>query len=73
MELFPTGVRSSVVGLLVSLTGIAGALTVYSETILTAQGFIAWAIILWVLGLLASIAWYIKGIESARRGVEELV
>jgi MFS family permease len=71
-EIFPTGVRASVIGLLVSLTGIAGALTVYSETILTAQGFLAWAIILWMLGLLASIAWYIKGIESARKGVEEL-
>jgi Sugar (and other) transporter. len=71
-ELFPTGVRSSIVGLLVSLTGIAGALTVYSEGILTARGFIAWAIILWALGLTASIAWYMRGVESARRSIEEL-
>jgi len=71
-ELFPTGVRSSMVGFLVSLTGIAGALTVYSEGILTAQGFISWAIILWALGLIASIAWYLRGVESARRSVEEL-
>jgi hypothetical protein len=71
-ELFPTGVRSSMVGFLVSLTGIAGALTVYSEGILTAQGFISWATILWALGLIASIAWYVRGVESARRSVEEL-
>jgi MFS family permease len=71
-ELFPTGVRASIVGFLVSLTGIAGALTVYSEGVLTAQGFIAWAIILWALGLIASAAWYTRGIESAGRSVEEL-
>jgi len=71
-ELFPTGVRSSIVGFLVSLTGIAGALTVYSEGILTAQGFISWAIILWALDLIASIAWYVRGVESARRSIEEL-
>ncbi len=71
-ELFPTGVRASVVGLLVSLTGIAGALTVYSEKILTAQGFLTWAIILWALGLIASLTWYVKGVESARRSVEDL-
>ncbi len=71
-ELFPTGVRASIVGFLVSLTGIAGALTVYSERILTAQGFMAWAIILWILGLTASTAWYVRGVESAGRSVEEL-
>lgn len=59
-------------GLLVSLTGIAGALTVYSERILTAPMFISLAIILWALGLLATIAWYTRGVESAGRSVEEL-
>ncbi|MDM7274597.1 MAG: MFS transporter [Thermoprotei archaeon] len=71
-ELFPTGVRASIVGFLVSLTGIAGAITVYSELFLSAEGFIAWASILWLLGLAASIAWYVRGVESAGRGVEEL-
>ncbi len=71
-EMFPTGVRASIVGFLVSLTGIAGALTVYSQLLLSAQGFIAWAIILWLLGLAASIAWYVRGVESAGRAVEEL-
>jgi len=72
MELFPTGVRASIVGFLVSLTGIAGALTVLSEGLLIAQGFIAWALVLWASGLLASIAWYTRGVESAARSVEEL-
>ncbi|MEM0365725.1 MAG: MFS transporter [Acidilobaceae archaeon] len=71
-ELFPTGVRASIVGFLVSLTGIAGALTVYSELYLTARGFIVWAIVLWLLGLIASIAWYTRGVESAKRSLEEL-
>ncbi|MEM4529108.1 MAG: MFS transporter [Candidatus Methanomethylicaceae archaeon] len=72
-ELFPTGVRASIVGLLVSLTGIAGALTVYFEKYFTATGFIIWAIILWFLGLIAALLWYIKGVESARKSLEELI
>lgn len=72
-ELFPTGVRASIVGLLVSLTGIAGALTVYFEKYFTASGFIIWAIILWFLGLIAALLWYIRGIESARKSLEELI
>ncbi|MCS7097729.1 MAG: MFS transporter [Candidatus Methanomethyliaceae archaeon] len=71
-ELFPTGVRASIVGMLVSLTGIAGALTVYFEKYFTAYGFIIWAIILWLLGLIAASLWYIRGIESARKSLEEL-
>lgn len=71
-ELFPTGVRASVVGFLVSLTGIAGALTVYFEKYFTAYGFIIWAVILWLLGLIAASLWYIRGIESARKSLEEL-
>mgnify|MGYP001770621769 CR=1 FL=1 len=71
-ELFPTGVRASLVGFLVSLTGIAGALTVLSERVLTAQGFLTWATILWISGLAAATAWYVRGVESAGRSVEEL-
>ncbi|MCC6013109.1 MAG: MFS transporter [Candidatus Verstraetearchaeota archaeon] len=71
-ELFPTGVRSSIVGLLVSLTGIFGAFMVYIEHMLTATQFIICAGLIWLLGLIASSYWYIKGIESARKSVEEL-
>lgn len=72
-ELFPTGVRASIVGMLVSLTGIAGALTVYCEKYFTASGFIIWAITLWFLGLIAATLWYVRGIESARKSLEELI
>ncbi|MEM1759021.1 MAG: hypothetical protein QXO93_05105 [Acidilobaceae archaeon] len=51
---------------------MAGALTVYSELYLTARKFIVWAIVLWLLGLIASIAWYTRGVESAKRSLEEL-
>jgi hypothetical protein len=72
-ELFPTGVRSSIVGLLVSLTGISGASIVYIEHMLTATQFLICAGIIWLFGLIAASYWYIKGIESARRSVEELI
>jgi len=71
-ELFPTGVRASVVGLLTSLTGIAGAAVVGVEFYLDAPLFLALASALWALGLLASLAWYVKGEESAKRPLEEL-
>jgi hypothetical protein len=28
--------------------------------------------VIWAIGLIASIAWYLKGIETAKRSVEEL-
>lgn len=72
-ELFPTGVRASVVGFLTSLTGIAGAAIVLSQTLMTAGLFLSIAAGLWLLGLLAAIAWRLWGVESAGRPVEELV
>ena len=72
-ELFPTGTRSSVIGLLVALQGISGALLVYLGLRTSATVLFASVIALWMLGLAASIAWHIKGVESARRGIEELV
>lgn len=71
-ELFPTGVRASIVGLLTSLTGITGAVVVYSSAFLTARGFLATAAALWALGLAAALAWKLKGRETAGVGVEEL-
>lgn len=71
-ELFPTGVRASVVGLLTSLTGVAGALVVYSSTLLTAGGFLATAALLWALGLAAALTWRLKGRETAGAPIEEL-
>ena len=71
-ELFPTSVRASVVGLLVGLTGVFGALVVYAEQFLTARAFLALAAALWAAGLAAAAAWALRGRESAGTGVEEL-
>jgi len=72
-ELFPTGVRSSLVGLLTGLTGLSGALVVQVEASITAQQYLILASLLWALGLGAAGAWLYRGVESARRALEELL
>ncbi len=72
-ELFPTGVRASVVGLLTSLQGVTGALLVYASIALSVSAMFASIIGLWALGLAASVAWAVKGFEPAGRSLEELV
>ncbi len=72
-ELFPTGVRASVVGLLTGLQGVSGALIVYVEGLLNAIQFLAIVVGLWAAGLVASLAWYVRGVESARKPVEQLL
>ncbi|MEB2836848.1 MAG: MFS transporter [Desulfurococcales archaeon] len=71
-ELFPTGVRSSVVGMLVGLQGAAGALIVYTGLQASATALFLASTALWAAGLAASTAWHLRGTESARRSVEEL-
>ena len=72
-ELFPTGVRASVVGFLTSLTGVSGALVMYFEALITATQFLLLATVIWFIGFLAAFSWYFRGIESAGRSVEELI
>ncbi len=72
-ELFPTGVRASVVGILTSLTGFSGALTVFLEGVLTALGAFIIIALMWFAGMLASLMWFLKGVESAGKSVDELV
>lgn len=72
-ELFPTSVRASVVGLLTASTGIAGALVVYTASYLTAPGFLYLSVIIWAAGMIGSIAWWLRGIESARKALEDLI
>ena len=72
-ELFPTNVRASIVGLLTGLTGMSGALIVYSSSFLAAKHYLSIVIGLWITGLIAAATWYFKGIESAQRTLEELV
>jgi len=71
-ELFPTGVRASLVGFLTSLTGISGAFVVLLEKLITAQQFLALAALIWLAGLVAATTWLLKGVESAGKPVEEL-
>ena len=71
-ELFPTSVRAGMVGVLVGLTGVFGAIVVYLEAAMTATEFLATSAALWTLGLAASIAWKLKGRESAAVGIEAL-
>ncbi|MCE4613708.1 MAG: sugar porter family MFS transporter [Desulfurococcales archaeon] len=71
-ELFPTGVRASLVGFLVGLTGIVGAAVVLVESIIPATTFLALSATLWLSGLIASLAWLLRGVESASKSVEVL-
>ncbi|MEZ0289766.1 MAG: MFS transporter [Sulfolobales archaeon] len=72
-ELFPTGVRASVIGL---NTGVAWALNtvvILLEEYISGAQFILIASILWLLGFIASIAWLLRGVESARVPLERLL
>lgn len=71
-ELFPTNVRASIIGFITFITSISSASVIYSETYIPADSFLALGSIIWALGLAAAIAWYVKGVESARGSVEEL-
>jgi MFS family permease len=71
-ELFPTGVRASIVGFINMLSGISSFIVLYSAIYISAPMFLAIASILWGAGLLSSIMWRIYGVESANRSVEEL-
>lgn len=72
-ELFPTGVRASVVGLLTSLQGIVGAAAVYVSIVMSADVMLATIVGLWAAGFAAALAWRVRGIESASKSVESLV
>lgn len=71
-ELFPTGLRATAVGVLTGLTGVSGALVVFTQNLLSAQGFLAASVIIWGIGLAATAAWTARGFETANRTVEEI-
>lgn len=72
-ELFPTGVRASVVGLLTGLTGISSAIIVLAQPAVSALLFLLTSSMLWLIGFIAALAWYLRGVESADKSVEELI
>jgi MFS family permease len=71
-ELFPTGVRSTAVGVLTGLTGFAGAVVVLLQGMLDASGFLLASTLLWAVGLAATVAWLVRGPETASKSVEEI-
>jgi hypothetical protein len=69
-ELFPTGVRASVVGLNTGLAWIINTLIILLEAMITATQYLYTTIILWLVGFVASIIWYLRGVETARKPLE---
>ncbi|MEM4798938.1 MAG: MFS transporter [Sulfolobales archaeon] len=72
-ELFPTGVRASVVGLNTGIAWLANTIVVLAEASITALQFLYIATLLWMIGFIASLLWMIRGVESARIPLEKLV
>ncbi len=60
-ELFPTGIRSTIVGLLVSTEGAVGALLTLAELVLTTYSCLIVIMSLWLAGTLAAAIWYVRG------------
>ncbi|MGC9009592.1 MAG: MFS transporter [Sulfolobales archaeon] len=69
-ELFPTGVRASVVGLNTGLAWIINTLIILLEAMITATQYLYTTIILWLVGFVASMIWYLRGVETARKPLE---
>ncbi len=71
-ELFPTGVRATVVGLVTGIAWGVNTALVAVESSVDAPTFMAMNAAVWAAGVIAAVIWHIKGRESARRTLEEL-
>lgn len=72
-ELFPTAVRSTAVGLVTAAAWLINAGAVFTEGVLGAAPFYTLLASLWGAGLAVAALWYVKGVESAGRQLEELI
>ncbi len=72
-ELFPTGVRSTVIGFFMSFEGITTAILTFLEQYLTASICLSIIAALWLAGTLAASSWYLKGLETAKVSIDKLV
>ncbi|MGC8609010.1 MAG: MFS transporter, partial [Thermoplasmata archaeon] len=66
-ELFRTSYRSTAIGLVRIFPIIAYIISIYATSSFTLQQYLTFNVILWVIGGIASLVWYLKGIET--RGI----
>ncbi len=71
-ELFPTGVRATVVGLITGIAWGVNTVLVLVEGYVDAATFMAMNAAVWAAGVVAAVVWHLRGRESARRTLEEL-
>ncbi|MFB6490498.1 MAG: MFS transporter [Thermoproteus sp. AZ2] len=71
-ELFPTGVRSSVVGLITASAWALNTALVAVEGLISATPFLIANAAIWAVGLAAAALWHLRGVETAQRTLEEL-
>lgn len=71
-ELFPTGVRASVVGFISAFSNILTAIVIFTEGLIPAFLYLEIVITTWALGFIVSLLWFIRGVESARKSVDQL-
>jgi hypothetical protein len=64
--------RSTAVGVLTGLTGFSGAAAVLTQSLLDASGFLVASMLIWAAGLVATVAWLARGLETAGRSVDEI-
>ncbi len=72
-ELFPTGIRSTIIGFFISLEGVTTAILTLAEAYLTAGMCMVIIAMLWLAGTMAAASWYVKGLETARVSIDLLV
>ncbi|MEL9990023.1 MAG: MFS transporter [Thermoproteus sp.] len=71
-ELFPTGVRASVVGVITATAWAVNTALVAVESYIDAPTFMAVNAAVWAAGAAAALLWHLKGFESARKTLEEI-
>ncbi|MEZ0248725.1 MAG: MFS transporter [Thermoproteus sp.] len=71
-ELFPTGVRASVVGVVTATAWAVNTALVAAEGYIDAPTFMAVNAAVWAAGAAAALLWHLKGFESARKTLEEI-
>jgi MFS family permease len=72
-ELFPTGVRASVIGLNTGLAWFFNTLIILVEEMISSTTYLYLTTFLWLIGFIASLTWYIRGVETAKKPLEKII